>query len=226
RIRGGVTRMAIRKVGVVGCGLMGSGIAQVSAQAGVPTVVREVSKELLDKGMGSIRKFLQGGGDKGKMTAADMENTLGHLPATTELEDMADCDLVIEAITENIQVKHETFQALEQTCKPETLLASNTSSLSITEIASFTKRPDKVLGLHFFNPVPLMKLVEVVRTLATSDASVQASADWCRKVGKTVVIAPDRARCRPHPPASPPTARARRLSTRGRPGPATTQTRQ
>ncbi len=183
--------MAIQKVGVVGCGLMGSGIAQVSAQAGFPTVVREVSKELLDKGMGSIRKFLQGGVDKGKLTAADMEKTLGNLKGTTELKDLADCDLVVEAVTESIQVKRELFQSLDQSCRPDALLATNTSSLCVTEIARFTRRPDKVLGLHFFNPVPLMKLVEVVRTLQTSDASYRAAAEWCAKIGKTVVTAPD-----------------------------------
>ena len=183
--------MAIRKVGVVGCGLMGSGIAQVSAQAGFPTVVREVSSPLLEKGLGSIRKFLQGGVDKGKLAASDMEKTLANLNGTTELKDLADCDLVIEAVSESLPLKKELFQSLESLCKPETVFGSNTSSLSITEIATFTKRPDQVLGLHFFNPVPLMKLVEVVRTLSTSDASYQAAVDWCRAIGKTAVTTRD-----------------------------------
>ena len=183
--------MAIRKVGVVGCGLMGSGIAQVSAQAGVPTVVREVSRELLDKGMGSIRKFLQGGVDKGKMSADDMAKTLANLKGTTDVADLADCDLVVEAVSENRSVKRELFGELDLKCKPETLLASNTSSLSITEMSTYTKRPDRFLGLHFFNPVPLMKLVEVVRTLSTSDACYQAAVEWCRAIGKTVVTTGD-----------------------------------
>ncbi len=183
--------MAIRNVGVVGCGLMGSGIAQVSAQAGFPTVVREVSRELLDKGIGSIRKFLQGGVDKGKVAQADMDQTLANLRGTTELKDLADCDLVIEAASENLGIKQELFGALEKTCKPDALFASNTSSLSITELATFTKRPDRFLGLHFFNPVPLMKLVEVVRTLSTSDETYRAASEWCRAIGKTVVTTGD-----------------------------------
>ena len=183
--------MAIQKVGVVGCGLMGSGIVQVSAQAGFSTVVREISPNALEKGLGMIRKFLQGGVDKGKLAAVDMEATLSHIKGTTEIRDLADCDLVIEAAVENIQLKKEVFQALDSICKPQALLASNTSSLSITEIASFTKRPDRVLGLHFFNPVPLMKLVEVVRTISTSAESYELAAEWCKKIGKTVVTTPD-----------------------------------
>jgi len=183
--------MAIRKVGVVGCGLMGSGIAQVSAQAGFPTVVREVSPNALEKGLGSIRKFLQGGVDKGKLTPADLEKTLANLKGTVELADLADCDLVVEAASENLALKRDVFESLDRACKPETLFASNTSSLSITEISTFTKRPEKVLGLHFFNPVPLMKLVEVVRTLRTTDEAVTAASEWCRAIGKTVVSTGD-----------------------------------
>ena len=179
--------MAIQTVGVVGCGLMGSGIAQVSAQAGFPTVVREVSDDVLARGMGAIRKFLQGGVDKGKLAAADMEQTLGRLEGTTALADLAACDLVIEAAPENLGLKRELFQALDAACPPQTIFASNTSSLSITEMSAFTRRGDRFLGLHFFNPVPLMKLVEVVRTLATSDATVEAAATWCRAIGKTAV---------------------------------------
>jgi 3-hydroxybutyryl-CoA dehydrogenase len=179
--------MAIQKVGVVGCGLMGSGIAQVSAQAGFKTVVREVSPALLEKGLGSIRKFLQGGVDKGKLPAEAMEKTLANLSGTTELKDLADCDLVIEAVTENVQLKKEIFGTLDAACKSTTLFASNTSSLSITELSTFAKRPDKFLGLHFFNPVPLMKLVEVVRTVQTSDQAVADANAWCIAIGKTVV---------------------------------------
>ncbi len=183
--------MAIQKVGVVGCGLMGSGIAQVSAQAGFPTVVREVSANALEKGLGSIRRFLQGGVDKGKLAAADMERTLANLAGTVELRDLADCDLVVEAAPENLALKRELFGALDGLCQPAAIFASNTSSLSITELSTFTRRPDRFLGLHFFNPVPLMKLVEVVKTLQTSEESTAAAADWCRAIGKTVVTAGD-----------------------------------
>ena len=183
--------MPIRKVGVVGCGLMGSGIAQVSAQAGFSTVVREVSQPVLEKGMGAIRKFLQGGVDKGKLAAADMEKTLANLKGTIRLEDLADCDLVVEAAAESLSLKRELFAELDKACKPETLLASNTSSLSITELSTATKRPALFLGLHFFNPVPLMKLVEVVKTLQTSEQAVNDASAWCRSIGKTVVTVGD-----------------------------------
>ena len=183
--------MTIRKVGVVGCGLMGSGIAQISAQAGFPTVVREVSKELLDKGLGSIHKFLKSGVEKGKLAQADMDKTLANLKGTTRLEDLTDCDLVVEAVSENLPLKREVFGTLDRACKREAIFASNTSSLSITEMSTFTQRADRFLGLHFFNPVPLMKLVEVVRTLSTSDSTYQAASEWCRAAGKTVVTTGD-----------------------------------
>ena len=179
--------MAIQKVGVIGCGLMGSGIAQVSAAAGFPTVVREVSANALEKGMGSIRKFLEGSVKKEKMTQADMEKLLGNLKGTVELKDLADCDLVVEAATENLGLKKELLGALDAICKPETIFASNTSSLSITEMSGFTKRPERVIGLHFFNPVPLMKLVEVVKTIRTDAGALQAANAWCMAVGKTAV---------------------------------------
>jgi 3-hydroxybutyryl-CoA dehydrogenase len=183
--------MAIKKVGVVGCGLMGSGIAQVSAQAGFPTVVREASQPLLDKGLASIRKFLQGGVDKGKLAAADMETTLAHLRGTVAFEDFSDCDLVIEAVSEDLAIKRELIGALDIVCPPDAIVASNTSSLSITELSTFTKHPERLIGLHFFNPVPLMKLVEVVKTLRSSPAAVQNASAWCRAVGKTVVTVGD-----------------------------------
>ncbi len=179
--------MAIRKVGVVGCGLMGSGIAQVSAQAGFPTIVREVSANALEKGLGSIRAFLQGGVDKGKLAAADMEKALANLSGTTDFAALADCDLVVEAATENLSLKRELFSSLDSRCAPSAILASNTSSLSITEMASFTKRPGRVIGLHFFNPVPLMKLVEVVRTVSTDDAVLAEVNGWVKGLGKTAV---------------------------------------
>jgi 3-hydroxybutyryl-CoA dehydrogenase len=146
-----------------------------------------VSDEILQKGLGSIRKFLEGGVAKGKVTEETMKTTLGNLKGTTQLEDLADCDLVIEAVVENIDLKRELFSKLDTICKAETLFASNTSSLSITEMSTFTKRPDRFLGLHFFNPVPLMKLVEVVRTIRTADRAVASASEWCGKIGKTVV---------------------------------------
>ena len=179
--------MAIQKVGVVGCGLMGSGIAQVSAQAGFPTVVREVSQELLDKGLASITKFLQAGVERGKVAPFELDKVKENLRGTTKLEDLKDCDLVVEAITENIAVKKETFGTLDSVCKPETIFASNTSSLSITEMTTFVKRPEKMIGLHFFNPVPLMKLVEVVRTVRTDPAQLESVNAWCKAIGKTAV---------------------------------------
>ncbi len=183
--------MAIHKVGVVGCGLMGSGIAQISAQAGFPTVVREVSQDVLDKGLGSIRKFLKGGVEKGKLAQADMDRTLANLTGTVELAALADCDLVVEAIVENISAKQELLSTLDHVCQPGTIFASNTSSLSITEMSTFVKRSDRVIGLHFFNPVPLMKLVEVVRTVRTHPDVVQAASAWCLATGKTVVSCGD-----------------------------------
>jgi 3-hydroxybutyryl-CoA dehydrogenase len=166
---------------------MGSGIAQVSAQAGFPTVVREAAQAPLDKGLASIRKFLQGGVEKGKLAPADMETTLANLRGTTELSELAGCDLVIEAVSENLALKRELFGALDDVCGPETIVASNTSSLSITELSTFTKRPERLIGLHFFNPVPLMKLVEVVKTLRTAPGVAEEAGAWCRAVGKTVV---------------------------------------
>ncbi len=183
--------MAIQKIGVVGAGLMGHGIAQVSAQSGFPTVVREVSPEALAKGMGMIQKFLKRGVEKGKVTPEAMDATVGKLKGTTELKDLADCDLVVEAASENLALKRELFGALDQACKPDAIFASNTSSLSITEMATFTKRPDRFVGLHFFNPVQLMKLVEVVTTIATRPDVAKAAAEWCRAIGKTVVATGD-----------------------------------
>jgi 3-hydroxybutyryl-CoA dehydrogenase len=141
--------------------------------------------------MGMIEKFLKGGVEKGKVTPEAMAQTLGNLKGTTRLEDLADCDLVIEAASENLGLKQEIFGALEKVCKPEAIFASNTSSLSITEMSTFARRPDRFLGLHFFNPVQLMKLVEVVRTINSSDGAVKAASDWCRAIGKTVVSVGD-----------------------------------
>jgi len=183
--------MAIKKVGIVGAGLMGSGIAQVSAQAGFETVVREISSELLTKGMGSVQKFLKGGVEKGKLAQADMDKTLANLKATTRLEDLSECDLVIEAVTEDIAIKKELFGMLDRTCRPDAIFATNTSSLSVTEMSTFVKSPERMIGLHFFNPVPLMKLVEVVRTVRTDPGVLAAATAWCIAIGKTVVSCGD-----------------------------------
>ncbi len=179
--------MAIHKVGVVGCGLMGSGIAQVSAAAGFPTVVREVSPNALEKGLASIRRFLDGGVEKGKLTAAERDRTLAGIRGTTELRELADCDLIIEAVTENLGLKKEILATLDAAAGPGTILASNTSSLSITEMSTFVRRSERVVGLHFFNPVPLMKLVEVVRTVRTDAAALADVQAWCLAIGKTPV---------------------------------------
>ncbi len=183
--------MAIRTVGVLGCGLMGSGIAQVSAQAGFDTVVREVGEAPLERGLAAIRKFLAGGVEKGKLSAADRDATLARLRGTTELADLAGCDLVIEAVSEDLGLKRELIGALDGICGAATIVASNTSSLSITELSTFTQRPGRFIGLHFFNPVPLMKLVEVVSTLRTDPGVLEEASAWCRAAGKTVVTVGD-----------------------------------
>jgi 3-hydroxybutyryl-CoA dehydrogenase len=183
--------MAIRTVGVVGCGLMGSGIAQVSAQAGFPTVVCEVSPEVLEKGLASIKKFLQGGVEKGKVAPYVMDKTLANLRGSTRLEDLSDCDLVVEAIVENLAAKRDLLGRLDAIAKPESTFASNTSSLSVTEMSTFVRRPNRFVGLHFFNPVPLMKLVEVVRTLGTDATALQEIVAWCTAIGKTPVSCGD-----------------------------------
>lgn len=184
--------MEIRKVGVVGCGLMGSGIAQVSAMAGFPTVVREVSDDLLKKGLGIIEKSLGKFVEKGTLTAEQKAQTSGRLQPTTDLAAFADCDLVIEAIIENLDRKRELFATLDGIVKPEALFASNTSSLSVTEMMTATKRAPQFLGLHFFNPVPLMKLVEVVKTVVTDPAALEAGLGFAKAVGKTPILTSDR----------------------------------
>ncbi len=184
--------MAIKTVGVLGCGLMGGGIAQVSAAAGFKTIVREVNQAALDKGMARIKKFLDGGVEKGKMTAEQRDAVLGNLSGTTDFGAMKDCDLIIEAIVENVDVKTEAFKALESVVGAHTIFASNTSSLCIMELAARTSRADRFGGLHFFNPVPLMKLVEVIRALTTSDETYKALFDFAVAIGKEPVTAPDK----------------------------------
>jgi len=183
--------MAIQKVGVVGCGLMGSGIAQIAADAGYATVVREVDERLLGKGKARIEGFLGKAVEKGKATKEQAAATLGRITWTTKVEELASCDLVVEAIVENMGVKQELFRALDGLCGPDAVFSSNTSSLSIGDMAACTKRPQSFVGLHFFNPVPLMKLVEVVRTISTSDRAYQVAVEFATKTGKTVVTAKD-----------------------------------
>ncbi len=183
--------MVIRRVGVVGCGLMGSGIAQVSATAGFETVVREVSAELVEKGMKGIEKNLNRLAEKGTITEAVKGEIRGRLKGTTTLEDLKNCDVIVEAIIEQLPAKRELFSALDKICPPATIFASNTSSLTITEIATATKRPQRFVGLHFFNPVPVMKLVEVVRTIATDPAVYEEIVKFGTKLGKTAVRAND-----------------------------------
>jgi 3-hydroxybutyryl-CoA dehydrogenase len=184
--------MAIRTVGVLGCGLMGSGIAQVSAASGYKTIVREVDDTVLQKGLGRIRKFLDDGLSKGKVTAEAREATLANLFGTTTFDALRECDLVVEAIVENLDEKKQTYATLEKLLPDRTILVSNTSSLCITELAAATRRPDRFAGLHFFNPVPIMKLVEVVRALTTSDETYQALVAFARSLGKEPITAPDR----------------------------------
>src|SRR6202522_2583297 len=184
--------MSIEKVAVAGCGLMGSGIAQVAAQSGCQVTVREVSQQLLDKGLQSIEKNLQRLVDKGTLAAADRDPVRGRLRGTTNLEDLKDSDLVIEAIIEQLPAKRELWTALDKICPKHTIFASNTSSLSITEMATFTQRPDRFLGLHFFNPVPVMMLVEVIRTIATDKKIEEDVVAFATCVGKTPVRASDR----------------------------------
>ncbi|MCY4078159.1 MAG: 3-hydroxybutyryl-CoA dehydrogenase [Acidobacteria bacterium] len=181
-----------RTVGVVGCGLMGSGIAQVCAGAGFPTRVREVDEALLARGLGRIDDFLAAGVERGRTSPEDAARVKANLTGTTRLEELAGCDLVIEAIVEAAEAKRETFSALEAIVGPETVFASNTSSLCITELAAATERPDRFVGLHFFSPVPVMKLVEVIRGLATSDSTFERALAFGRALGKEPVTAPDR----------------------------------
>jgi 3-hydroxybutyryl-CoA dehydrogenase len=183
--------MAIEKVGVLGCGLMGAGVAQVCAGAGLATVVREVSQDFLDKGLGRIGKSLDKAVAKGKLSEEERDKTLAGISGTVDDGDLADCDLIIEAIVENVEEKCRTYAALDKLVKPEAIFASNTSSLTITELAMSTERTGRFLGLHFFNPVPAMKLVEVVRTLMTEDAAFDEAQEFVRRIGKEPVACTD-----------------------------------
>ena len=185
--------MAIKKVGVLGCGLMGSGIVQVCAQAGLETVVREVDQKFIDNGLGMINKNLSRAVKKEKISQSDMDGILGRIKGTLELEDLKDCDLIMEAVVENLKIKNDMFSTLDKICGEKTIFASNTSSLTIIEMAASTNRPDRFCGLHFFNPVPVMKLVEVVKTIATSQETIDTSMEFCKTIGKTAILAKDTA---------------------------------
>jgi 3-hydroxybutyryl-CoA dehydrogenase len=186
--------MGIKKVGVLGCGLMGAGIAQTAAMAGYETIVREVSDDLLTKGFAGIEKSLSKFAQKGAITADQQKEIRDRLKGTTLLEDLADCDIIIEAIIENLETKRETYLRLDELCKPETIFASNTSSLSITQMMTVTsaERQQRFIGMHFFNPVPIMKLVEVIRTILTDQAVYEDSVAFAASLGKVPVRADDR----------------------------------
>ena len=186
--------MAIKKVGVLGCGLMGAGIAQVAASAGFETVVREVSDDLIKKGFVGIEKSLAKFAEKGTITGDQQKEIRNRLSGTTSFDTLADCDIVIEAIIENLEEKRSTYSQLDVLCKPDTIFASNTSSLSITEMMTATsaERQRRFVGLHFFNPVPLMKLVEVVRTILTDEAVYEEAVQFGKTLGKVPVRATDR----------------------------------
>jgi 3-hydroxybutyryl-CoA dehydrogenase len=184
--------MGIKTVGVLGCGLMGSGIAQVSAQSGYKTIVREVEQKFLDKGLARITKFLSDGVEKGKVAPETRDKTLANLKGTTSFDDFKECDIIVEAIIENIDDKAAAYAALEKVVAPGAIFCSNTSSLCITELAARTTRPDRFAGLHFFNPVPLMKLVEVIRGLTTSDETYRSVFEFAQSLGKEPVTAPDK----------------------------------
>jgi 3-hydroxybutyryl-CoA dehydrogenase len=181
----------INRVGVLGCGLMGSGIAQVCAQAGYQTVVRELSDPLCERGIAGIGKQLQRLVDREKLTAEQRDQALGRLRGTTRLEDLGDCDLVIEAVVEDLEVKNEMWRTLDGVCPPITIFASNTSSLTIADMAAATRRPERMVGLHFFNPVPVMKLVEVVKTIATDPEVFQTAFRFARSLGKEPITCKD-----------------------------------
>jgi len=183
--------MTIKKIGVLGCGLMGSGIAEVCAKAGYSTMVREMEEKFLDQGMERIRRSLSKAVDRGKLEAGQRDEALARITCTTDLEALADCDLVIEAIVENVDEKCSTFADLDRIVQKDALFASNTSSLTITQIAMATERTERFVGLHFFNPVPVMKLVEVVRTLMTSDETMQRALDFVNSLGKEGVSCRD-----------------------------------
>jgi 3-hydroxybutyryl-CoA dehydrogenase len=183
---------SIKTVGVVGCGLMGAGIVETCARAGFHVVVREVNDDLLQKGLKRIQDSMGKAVQRGKLSQPDLEAALARIRGTLNLADFKDCDLVVEAAVENMSLKKTIFTELDTICRSDAILASNTSSLCITEMAAATERPDKVLGLHFFNPVPVMPVLEIVRALLTSDETLEVAKSFGEKLGKTIVVARDR----------------------------------
>ena len=181
----------MKKVGVVGCGLMGGGITEVCARAGYPVVVMEVNQQFLDNGISKIQTSLERAVKKEKITAQDKDATLARIHGTLKMEDFKDCDLVIEAVLENLEEKKKVFAGLDKVCPPHAYLASNTSCLSILDMAMATKRPSQVLGLHFFSPVPVMKLVEIVKTLVTRNEAIEMARTFCQSIGKETVLCQD-----------------------------------
>jgi 3-hydroxybutyryl-CoA dehydrogenase len=177
----------IRTVGVVGLGTMGAGIAQVSVQSGFDTVGREVSDELAERGRATIERYLTRGVEKGRISQAEHDAALGRLTLTTDLGDLGECDLVIEAVLEELELKRQVFAELDRITRPDTVLATNTSALSVSEIAEATERPERVVGMHFFNPAPVLPLVEIVRARESSDEAVDAAYDWAGRAGKQPV---------------------------------------
>jgi 3-hydroxybutyryl-CoA dehydrogenase len=183
--------MEIKKVGVVGCGLMGSGIAEVCARSGYSVVVSEINQKLLDKGMAALKSSLDKAVSKGKLAEQDRKATLERLQGTTKMEDFKDCDLAIEAVIENLEEKKKVFASLDKVCPPHAILASNTSCLSILEMAMATKRPTQVIGMHFFQPVPVMRMVEIVKSILSSEDVIETAKSFSSSLGKEVILAKD-----------------------------------
>jgi 3-hydroxybutyryl-CoA dehydrogenase len=183
--------MEIKRVGVVGCGIMGSGIAQVTAQSGYAVTVSDVNIEAVNKGLGGIDYWLQRSVDKGKLLPEDKKGIMDRIKETADIQDFNDCDLVIEAVFDELEIKKKVFAELDSICPKQTILASNSGSLPIIDIAAATKRMDRVVGMHFFNPVPLMKLLEVVKAVTTSEETLVTAREFGETIGKTVVVAPD-----------------------------------
>jgi 3-hydroxybutyryl-CoA dehydrogenase len=183
--------MEIKKVGVVGCGLMGSGIAEVCARSGYSVVVSEINQKLLDKGMAALKSSLDKAVSKGKLAEQDRKATLERLQGITKMEDFKDCDLAIEAVIENLEEKKKVFASLDKVCPPHAILASNTSCLSILEMAMATKRPTQVIGMHFFQPVPVMRMVEIVKSILSSEEAIETAKKFSSSLGKEVILAKD-----------------------------------
>lgn len=179
--------MEIKKIGVVGAGTMGNGIAQVAAQVGCQVVMRDIEDSIVERGLKSIDKFLSRSVEKGKLLQTEKDAVMGRIKGTTKMADLKDVDFIVEVVIENLDLKKQVFKELDELCRPEVILASNTSSMSITEIAAATRRPDKVCGMHFFNPVPLMKLVEIIRGYSTSDQTIATTTELAKRMGKVTV---------------------------------------